>query len=156
MTTGVRYSTAMRQAVTATSKQSEGEAAATTGSGDSPLRPHMACSRSPCSVLVGMPVDGPARWTSTMTSGSSIMTARLIISCFSAKPGPEVVVTPSEPPKLAPRAAPTPAISSSAWKVMTPCEACRLNSCSSSEAGVIGYEPTNSRSPARWAPTMSP
>ena len=36
----------------------------------------MTCSRSACSFLVGMPVDGPARWTSMTTSGSSTMTAR--------------------------------------------------------------------------------
>ena len=38
-TTGVRYSMAMRQASKATSKQSAGERAAMTGTGDSPLRP---------------------------------------------------------------------------------------------------------------------
>ena len=46
-------------------------AGAMIGTGDSPLRPNIACSRSDCSVLVGSPVDGPPRWTSTMTSGSS-------------------------------------------------------------------------------------
>ena len=35
-----------------------------------------ACSRSDCSVLVGRPVEGPPRWTLTITSGSSSMTAR--------------------------------------------------------------------------------
>ena len=29
------------------------------GTGDSPFRPNIACSRSACSVLVGIPVDGP-------------------------------------------------------------------------------------------------
>jgi hypothetical protein len=61
-----------------------------------------------------------------------------MVSDFSAIPGPEVVVTPSAPPKEAPRAAPMPAISSSAWKVVTPKPLCLLSSCRMSEAGVIG------------------
>ena len=67
------------------------------GTGDSPLRPNIACSRSACSVLVGSPVDGPPRWMSQMTSGSSSETARPIVSALSATPGPEVVVTPMRP-----------------------------------------------------------
>ena len=74
--TGVMYCTAMRQASMAHSKASEGVAQATTGIGASPLRPKIDCKRSVCSTLVGMPVDGPARWMSTMTSGSSTETAR--------------------------------------------------------------------------------
>ncbi len=73
-----------------------------------------------------------------MTSGSSSETARPIVSPFSAMPGPEVVVTPSEPPNAAPSAAPMPAISSSAWKVRTPKCLCLASSCRMSEAGVIG------------------
>ena len=59
-------------------------------------------------------------------------------------------MTPSAPPKLAPRAAPMPAISSSAWKVRTPKFLCLLSSCRMSEAGVIGYAPRNSGSPLWW------
>ena len=129
---------AIRTASSAASKQSPGERGATIGTGASPLRPNIACSRSACSVLVGSPVDGPPRWTSTMTSGSSSITARPIVSVFRATPGPEVVVTPSAPPNAAPRAAPMPAISSSAWKVVTPNFLCLLSSCRMSEAGVIG------------------
>lgn len=94
--------------------------------------------RSACSVLVGMPVEGPARCTSTMTSGSSNATAREIVSLLSATPGPLVVVTPSEPPYDAPSAAPTAAISSSACMVSTPKRLCLLSSCRMSDAGVIG------------------
>ncbi len=93
--TGVRYLIAMRQASIAMSKQSEEVAGATMATGDSPLRPNMHCSRSPCSVLVGMPVLGPARCTSMMTSGSSTMTARPMASLLSAMPGPLVPVMPS-------------------------------------------------------------
>ena len=55
-----------------------------------------------------------------MTSGSSVITARPIASDFRQMPGPLVPVTPRAPPKLAPMATPTAAISSSAWNVLTP------------------------------------
>ena len=64
--------------------------------------------------------------------------ARPIVSDFSAIPGPEVVVTASEPPYAAPRAAPMPAISSSSCSVRTPNSLCRLSSWRMSLAGVIG------------------
>ena len=41
-------------------------------------------------------------------------------SPFKAIPGPEEAVTPNDPPKDAPKAAPIPAISSSAWNVLIP------------------------------------
>ncbi len=129
---------AIRAASSAASKQSPGDCGATIGTGDSPLRPNIACSRSACSVLVGRPVDGPPRCTSTTSSGSSIITPRPIVSDLSARPGPDVVVTPSAPPNDAPSAAPTPAISSSAWNVVTPNRLCLLSSWRMSEAGVIG------------------
>ena len=92
------YLRAMRDASMAMSKQSPGVAGATTGIGESPLRPNMTWSRSDCSFFVGIPVDGPARCTSTTTSGSSIITARPIASVLSAIPGPELAVSPSAPP----------------------------------------------------------
>jgi hypothetical protein len=88
--------------------------------------------------LVGRPVDGPPRWTSITSSGSSSATASPIVSLLSEIPGPDVVVTPRAPPNAAPRAAPTPAISSSAWNVVTPKALCLLSSCRMSLAGVIG------------------
>ncbi|SKV12565.1 Uncharacterised protein [Mycobacteroides abscessus subsp. abscessus] len=126
----------------AMSKQSEGERGASTAMGDSPLRPYRACNRSACSVLVGRPVDGPPRCTSMTSSGSSVITARPTASLLSATPGPEVLVTPRAPPNEAPRAAPIPAISSSAWKVSTSKFLYLLSSCRMSEAGVIGYVPS--------------
>jgi hypothetical protein len=84
------------------------------------------------------------------------MTARPIVSDLSDTPGPEVVVTPSAPPKDAPSAAPTPAISSSAWKVVTPKLLCLLSSCKTSEAGVIGYAPRNNGSPDCCDAAISP
>ena len=72
------------------------------------------------------------------SSGSSVITASPIVSDFSAMPGPEVVVMPSDPANDAPSAAPMPAISSSAWKVVTPNALCLLSSWRMSEAGVIG------------------
>ena len=59
-------------------------------------------------------------------------------SLFSAMPGPEEPVTARFPAKEAPMALPTPAISSSAWKVRTPKFLCRASSWRMSEAGVIG------------------
>ena len=136
--TGVRYLTAIRTASIAPSKQSAGVDGATTGSGDSPWRPYSAISRSAASVLVGMPVEGPARWTSTTTIGSSIATASPIVSAFRSMPGPLVAVTPSCPANAAPSAMFAAAISSSAWTVRTPKRLWRDSACSSSEAGVIG------------------
>ena len=92
------YLSAIRHASIARSKHSPGVAGATIGTGESPLRPNITCSRSACSVLVGMPVEGPARWTSTTTSGSSTITARPIASVLSAIPGPDDAVSPSAPP----------------------------------------------------------
>ncbi len=93
--TGVRYVTAMRAASMAASKQCAGELAAMIGMGDSPCRPYIASSRSAASVFVGMPVEGPARCTSTITIGSSMITARPRVSAFKSMPGPLVPVTPS-------------------------------------------------------------
>ena len=87
-----------------------------TGTGHSPLRPYMACSKSACSVLVGKPVLGPPRCTLMITSGSSVITARPMASLFSAMPGPLEAVTAMAPPNAAPMAEVTAAISSSAWK----------------------------------------
>ena len=85
-----------------------------------------------------MPVDGPARWTSITTSGSSSATARPIVSAFRSIPGPLVAVTPRWPPNAAPSAMLAAAISSSACTVRTPKRLWRDSSCSSSDAGVIG------------------
>ena len=146
----------MRAASIAASKQSPGDCGATIGTGASPLRPNIACSRSDCSVLVGRPVDGPPRWMSQMISGSSSETASPIASPLSAMPGPDDVVMASDPPKAAPSAVPMPAISSSAWKVRTPNRLCLASSCRMSEAGVIGYAPRNSGRPERCAAATRP
>src|SRR5438067_13805574 len=122
----------------ATSKQSAGVADATTGIGASALRPYTAWYRSDCSVLVGIPVEGPARCTLTSTSGSSVPMARPRPSVLSATPGPELAVTPSVPAQEAPIAAQIAAISSSAWNVTTPYGLKFAMAWSSDEAGVIG------------------
>ncbi len=59
--TGVRYLIAIRQASIAMLKQSDEVDGATIATGATLLRPNMHCSRSPCSVLVGIPVLGPER-----------------------------------------------------------------------------------------------
>ena len=78
----MRYFTATRTASMADQKQSDGDFAASTGIGDSPWRPYSAMLRSLCSVFVGRPVDGPPRWMSTMTRGSSVIVARPMASPF--------------------------------------------------------------------------
>ncbi len=88
--------------------------------------------------MVGSPVEGPPRCTSTMTSGSSTITARPIDSPLSAMPGPLEAVVPSAPPNEAPIAEAMAAISSSAWKVVTWKRRCRASSCRMSLAGVMG------------------
>ena len=108
------YLKARRTASIAMWKQSAGVAGATTMAGHSPLRPQTAWKRSACSVFVGRPVEGPPRCTLMMTSGSSVITARPMASCLRATPGPDVPVSPMWPVKLAPMAAQTAAISSSA------------------------------------------
>ena len=85
-----------------------------------------------------MPVEGPARWMSTIRSGSSIATARPIVSALRSMPGPLVAVTPSRPENAAPSAMLAAAISSSACTVCTPMRRWRDSACSSSDAGVIG------------------
>ena len=71
-------------------------------------------------------------------SGSSSAIARPTVSDLSTTPGPAEVVTPSEPPNGAPSAAPTAAISSSAWNVRTPKALCFASSSRIDDAGVIG------------------
>ena len=117
---------------------SPGLLAASTGIGDSPLRPYSACSRSLCSVFVGRPVDGPPRCTFRITIGSSVITPRPIASPLSAMPGPDDAVTAIAPPYAAPRAAPMAAISSSAWNVSVPKFLYFASECNTDDAGVIG------------------
>ena len=96
------------------------------GTGASPLRPNMACNKSACSVLRAARSMGH-RAARQQLSVAISATARPIASDFNATPGPDVVVTPSEPPYEAPIAAPIPAISS-AWNVRTPNSLCLLSS----------------------------
>ena len=128
----------MRAASSAASKQSAGDRGATIGTGASPLRPNIACSRSACSVLVGSPVDGPAALDVDDEQRQLERHPQPDRLRLQRQPGPDVVVTASAPPNAAPSAAPTPAISSSAWKVRTPKRLCLRSSCRMSEAGVIG------------------
>ena len=150
--TGVRYLRAMRAASMAASKQCAG----LYGGDDRHRRLAVAAvhghaaDRLPRSWS-GRPVDGPPRWMSMISSGSSRLTARPMVSDLSAMPGPLVVVTPRWPPKAAPRAAPMPAISSSACSVRTPKFLCFDSSWRMSDAGVIGYDAEEQRQPGQLA-----
>src|ERR1041384_585031 len=155
--TGVMYLVASRTASIATGKQSVGVAAATTGRGESALRPSTAWNRSDCSVFVGMPVEGPARCESITTSGNSVAMASPRPSVLSATPGPDDDVTPSAPAYEAPIAEQIAAISSSAWKVTTPYCVSPASVCRIDDAGVIGYDANTMRSsPAALSPASRP
>ena len=134
----MRYLVAIRAASSAASKQSAGVAGASTATGDSPLRPYSAMQQV---GLLGLgrhaggrpgPLDVADDQRQLERDGQA---DRLGLERHA---GPEVVVTPSAPPNDAPSAAPTPAISSSAWNVRTPKRLCLDSSCRMSEAGVIG------------------
>ncbi len=84
------------------------------------------------------------------------MIPRPIVSCLSTIPGPAEVVTPSEPPKAAPSAAPTAEISSSAWNVRIPNDLCCASSSRIELAGVIGYAPRNRSRPESFEAAISP
>ncbi len=88
--------------------------------GASPWPANTACQRSDCSLLVGRPVEGPPRWTSTTTQGTSAMEARPSISVMSDRPGPDVDVMDFTPANDAPTTAPIAASSSSVWMTEPP------------------------------------
>ena len=95
--------------------------------------------RSLCSTLVGMPVDGPPRWTSMTMSGISAITAQPMASPLSEMPGPEDPVTATRPPQLEPMAIETAAISSSHWtKIPSYLGSSRRSSSMMSDHGVMG------------------
>ncbi len=73
--TGVRNRWANRTAAMVSRYMSATLEAASTTAGWSPWVPQRACMTSPCDGAVGRPVDGPARITSTMSSGASTMMA---------------------------------------------------------------------------------
>ena len=77
-------------------------------------------------------------------------------SDFKHTPGPEVEVTANAPAKEAPMEEAQPAISSSHCTVVTPKLLCLDSSCSTSVAGVIGYDPKKSRLPAFSAAAINP
>ena len=99
----------------------------------------MAWFRSPCSVLVGRPVEGPPRCTFTTTTGVSIMPAMPMASVISAKPPPEVAHMARTPAWPAPIARFTTASSSSACLTSTPSfSLCAASQCRMKEAGLMG------------------
>jgi hypothetical protein len=95
--------------------------------------------RSACSVLVGMPVEGPARCTLSTTSGTSAIEANPIASVFNARPGPEEAVSALTPAYDAPMAMQMEASSSSGC-TMTPPNfgSSRASHSITSDCGVIG------------------
>ena len=96
--TGVIYFVASLTASTEIQKQSCAEEGARTIRCESEGLPNRDISKSPCSVLVGIPVEIPDLIKSKMINGNSVITARFIASTLSANPGPELPVIPREPP----------------------------------------------------------
>ena len=79
----------------------------------SPWLAPKAWFKSACSVLVGTPVEGPARMTLMMTAGVSNMADMPTASLISANPPPEVAHIARTPMWLAPIHILTTEISSS-------------------------------------------
>ena len=106
--------------------------------------------RSHCWVRVGIPVEGPARWTSNITAGISAKYAKPRNSCMSEMPGPEVAVNARAPFHAAPITMPIDASSSSACTIanlfllLPPSirsrRQCPAKASASEEEGVIGYQ----------------
>ena len=71
MNTGVWKRSARSNAATDSVKHSSGFAGNSTMCLVSPCDAYGAAMMSPCCVRVGIPVDGPVRWTSTITAGIS-------------------------------------------------------------------------------------
>ena len=69
--TGVWNSSARSKAVCAMVKHSSGDEGSSSGCLVSPCESTAVERMSPCAVRVGRPVEGPTRWTSKMTAGTS-------------------------------------------------------------------------------------
>jgi hypothetical protein len=102
--------------------------------------------------MVGCPVEGPDRWTLTITQGVSVINAYPIFSIMSENPGPEVVVMALAPAQEAPITDDMAASSSSIWMYAPPTLGINWDMISAvSVAGVIGYPPKKVH-PANNAP----
>ena len=95
--------------------------------------------RSPCSCFVGIPVEGPERMTSTMTSGVSLVAMSPNVSVIKSIPGPEVAVIDRAPARAPPNAMLIADSSSSAWTTWPPYSSIRpVRYSMTFVAGVIG------------------
>ena len=102
---------------------------------------------------MGCPVEGPPRWTFTITQGVSVIAAYPRFSIIREKPGPLVAVIARAPVHEAPITEAMLASSSSIWIKTPPCFGSFAAMCSAiSVEGVIGYPPKN-RHPAASAPS---
>jgi hypothetical protein len=104
---------------------------------------------------------GPARWTSMITHGTSIIIPSPMFSCIRLNPGPDVAVMDFTPAALAPRIADMEAISSSIWMYVPPILGMfEAMYSATSVAGVIGYPAKNLHpaynppAPQAWSPYM--
>ena len=136
-------------------KHSSGVLGASTTRGKSPWPPYTSKFISLCSGLVGMPVLGPLRWESTMTSGISAIPSWPIPSCIRDNPGPEVATIALVPVNAAPIAIFTTDSSSSTCRTIPPNLGNHFSSHSMmSVEGVMGY-PAKNRPPATIKPNAT-
>ena len=120
-------------------KQSPMLSGASTTRSKSPWLAPNAWFRSACSVLVGTPVEGPARMTLMMTAGVSYIDAMPIASVISANPPPEVAHIARTPVWAAPIAMlMTPISSSTCRTIMFAARACGAIQWRTPVAGLIG------------------
>jgi hypothetical protein len=137
--TGIRNFSARLKALTVWVKHSSIDDGQRAMVGWSPWVPHRACIMSAWAPLVGSPVEGPPRWTLTMTQGSSAMQPYPSSSIISENPGPEVAVMALAPAAAAPRTEAIPAISSSIWMNFPPyLGSMAASSSATSVEGVMG------------------
>jgi len=104
------------------------------GSGASPWRPYMAWRRSACSVLVGRPVEVRPLHVDD-DEGQFEVDGQADGLGLEIEAGAAGGGHAERPAEGRAEAAPTPAISSSAWKVRMPNSLRRLSSWRMSEAG---------------------
>ena len=153
----MRYLIAIRAASIAASKHSPGVAAATTGTGDSELRPYMhhqqvallGLRRHPRRRAGALDVEDQQRQLERDREADRLLLqhdARARRTCRRR----------ARRRTTRRRAAPTAAISSSAWNVRTPKFLCRASSSRIADAGVIGYAPRKSGRPLSFDAAIRP
>src|SRR2546426_10110889 len=147
---GVWYTSARLNASAVRRKHSSVLRGARIARGQSPCPAPRARLRSPCSVFVGSPVEGPDRWQRIATTGASTIPPWPRPSTIRENPPPDVAVIARTPAKPAPIAMLIAASSSSTCFTTTPYfGAWSAIQYIIDEAGGIGYRATHLHPPPR-------